>query len=230
MNREVIRSALRRQRIETPSWGYGNSGTRFKTFAWPGAARTVFEKIDDAAYVHRLTGVAPTVALHIPWDKVDDWDGLRRYAEERGVGIGAINPNVFQDGDYRLGSICNPDARVRRKAIDHMLACTEIMEATGSGLLSVWLADGTNYAGQDDLYRRKADLEAGLREVEASLPDGGRMLIEYKFFEPGFYHTDLADWGAAYVMARSSGSVHRCSSTPATMPRAPTSRTSWRSC
>ena len=205
MNEGAVRAALARQHIETPSWGYGNSGTRFKTFPWPGAARTVYEKIDDAAYVHRLTGVAPTVALHIPWDKVDDWGALRRYAEERGVGLGAINPNVFQNDAYRLGSITHPDARVRRKAIDHMLACTDIMKATGSDLLSVWLADGTNYAGQDDLYRRKADLEAGLREVEASLPGGGRMLIEYKFFEPGFYHTDLADWGAAYATALKLG-------------------------
>lgn len=202
---DAAREALKRQAIETPSWGYGNSGTRFKTFSWPGAARTVLEKIDDAAYVHSLTGVAPSVALHIPWDKVDDWAALRSYAEQRGVSIGAINPNVFQDDDYRLGSVCHPDPRVRRKAIDHMLACTDVMKATGSDLLSVWLADGSNYAGQDDLYRRKSDLEAGLREVEAGLPDGARMLVEYKFFEPGFYHTDLADWGAAYVMAQKLG-------------------------
>ncbi len=205
MKEDAVRSALARQRIETPSWGYGNSGTRFKTFAWPGAARTVFEKIDDAAYVHRLTGVAPTVALHIPWDRVDDWAELARYATGRGVQIGAINPNVFQDDDYRLGSLCHPEARVRRKAIDHMLACTEVMAATGSRCLSVWLADGTNYAGQDDLYRRKDALEEGLREVEAALPDGGRMLLEYKFFEPGFYHTDLADWGASFLMASKLG-------------------------
>ncbi len=202
---EAARAALRRQAIETPSWGYGNSGTRFKTFPWPGAARTVYEKIDDAAYVHRLTGVAPSVALHIPWDRVDDWRALRRYAEERGVAIGAINPNVFQDDDYRLGSLCHPDARVRRKAVDHLLECTEIMAATGSDVLSVWLADGTNYAGQDDLVRRKEVLEEGLREVAEALPEGGRMLLEYKFFEPAFYHTDLADWGMAYAMTLKLG-------------------------
>lgn len=191
--------------IETPSWGYGNSGTRFKTFAWPGAARTVFEKIDDAAYVHRLTGAAPSVALHIPWDATDDWQALREYAESRGVRIGAINPNVFQDDAYRLGSLCNPDPAVRRKAIDHLLRCTGIMRRSGSRHLSVWLADGTNYAGQDDLYRRMRDLEVGLREASESLPDGATMLLEYKFFEPGFYHTDLPDWGTAYAMVLKLG-------------------------
>lgn len=197
--------ALSNLAIETPSWGYGNSGTRFKTFAWPGAARTVFEKIDDAAYVHRLTGAAPSVALHIPWDATDDWPALGEYAESRGIRIGAINPNVFQDDVYRLGSVCNPDPAVRRKAIDHLLRCTDIMRRTGSRHLSVWLADGTNYAGQDDLYRRMQDLEVGLREATESLPDGATLLLEYKFFEPGFYHTDLPDWGTAYAMALKLG-------------------------
>lgn len=201
----ALLDAVASLKIETPSWGYGNSGTRFKTFAWPGAARTVFERIEDAAYVHRLTGAAPAVALHIPWDATDDWAALQAFAEERGVRLGAINPNVFQDDVYRLGSICNPDPTVRRRAIDHMLRCTEIMRRTGSEHLSVWLADGTNYAGQDDLYRRKRDLEAGLREVTDSLPEGGKLLLEYKFFEPGFYHTDLPDWGTAYALALKLG-------------------------
>lgn len=201
----ALLDAVASLKIETPSWGYGNSGTRFKTFAWPGAARTVFEKIEDAAYVHRLTGTAPAVALHIPWDATDDWAALQAFAEELGVRLGAINPNVFQDDVYRLGSICNPDPTVRRRAIDHMLRCTDIMRQTGSQHLSVWLADGTNYAGQDDLYRRKRDLEAGLREVTDSLPEGGKLLLEYKFFEPGFYHTDLPDWGTAYALALKLG-------------------------
>lgn len=191
--------------IETPSWGYGNSGTRFKTFAWPGAARTVFEKIDDAAYVHRLTGAAPSVALHIPWDATSDWGALRRYAEERGVSLGAINPNLFQDDSYRLGSICHPDPAVRRRAVDHLLRCTEIMHETGSDLLSVWLADGTNYAGQDDVYRRQEHLFEGLAEAVRGLPAGGRLLLEYKFFEPAFYHTDVPDWGTAYALALELG-------------------------
>jgi len=200
-----VKAKLAAQAIETPSWGYGNSGTRFKVFPWPGAPRTVYEKLDDAAYVHRLTGAAPTVALHIPWDRVDDWPALGQYAHERGVGIGAINPNVFQDESYQLGSVCHPRAAVRERAVAHMVDCCAVMQATGSGLLSVWLADGTNYAGQDSMSDRKARLERALAEVYAHLPDGARMLIEYKFFEPGFYHTDLADWGIAYATALKLG-------------------------
>lgn len=201
---EILRK-LQAQHIETPSWGYGNSGTRFKTFPWPGAARNVREKIADAAYVHRLTGVAPSVALHIPWDQTADWKALREYAEELGISLGAINPNLFQSNDYRLGSICNPSQGVRRKAVDHMLECCSIMEETGSVLLSLWIADGTNYAGQDDIRRRKRHLEQGLREVYDHLPPGTRMLIEYKFFEPAFYHTDLPDWGTSYAMCLKLG-------------------------
>jgi L-rhamnose isomerase/sugar isomerase len=199
INVDAVKEKLKKQHIETPSWGYGNSGTRFKTFAWPGAANTVREKLADAAYVHRLTGIAPSVALHIPWDKTDDWTALRQYAEEKGVAIGAINPNLFQGDEYKLGSICSPDAAAREDAIAHMVECCEIMEQTGSDILSVWLADGTNYAGQDDIRKRKGYLEAGLKETYEYLPPGSRMLVEYKFFEPGFYHTDLADWGTAYA-------------------------------
>ena len=201
----AVKEKLQAQAIETPSWGYGNSGTRFKVFPWPGAARNVYEKLDDAAYIHRLTGAAPTVALHIPWDRVDDWPALGQYAAERGIGIGAINPNVFQDETYKLGSICHPSAEVRERAVAHMIECCGIMAATGSDLLSVWLADGTNYAGQDSMGGRKARLEAALAEVYSHLPAGGRMLLEYKFFEPGFYHTDLADWGIAYATALKLG-------------------------
>jgi L-rhamnose isomerase/sugar isomerase len=200
-----IKNRLKTQHIETPSWGYGNSGTRFKTFAWPGAARTVFEKIADAAYVHKLTGVAPSVALHIPWDKTSDWNALKQYAGEKGVRIGAINPNVFQDDQYKLGSLCHPDSAVRENAISHMIECCAIMKRTGSHTLSIWLADGTNYAGQDDLAKRKEHLESGLSRIYGYLPADSRMLIEYKFFEPAFYHTDLADWGMAYAMALKCG-------------------------
>jgi L-rhamnose isomerase / sugar isomerase len=191
--------------IETPSWGYGDSGTRFKTFPWRGAARTVWEKVDDAAHVHALTGAAPSVALHVPWDRVDDYAALRAHAEARGVRLGAINPNLFQDDDYRLGSICNPDPAVRAKAHAHVRACADVMRATGSNLLSLWLADGTNYAGQDDLAARIERLEEGLRVAYEALPDDGLLLIEYKMFEPAFYHTDLPDWGTAYAMARRTG-------------------------
>ena len=198
---EAVKSRLKSQRIETPSWGYGNSGTRFGVFAQPGAARNARERLEDAAAVHRFTGIAPTVALHIPWDKTDDWLGLKQYAAEVGVGIGAINPNVFQGQEYKFGSICNHDPSVRRLAVDHMLECVEIMQITGSTLLSLWFADGTNFPGQGNFRKRKRWMYECLREVYDALNDDVRMLIEYKFFEPAFYHTDLADWGNAYVMA-----------------------------
>ena len=203
---EAVKDKLKTQHIETPSWGYGNSGTRFKTFAWPGAANTVYEKLADAAYIHSLTGIAPSVALHIPWDKTDDWSALKQYAAEKGVSIGAINPNLFQEDQYKLGSICSPNAAAREDAIAHMVECCEIMKETGSDILSVWLADGTNYAGQDDIRKRKHFLEEGLGTAYRYLPSGSRMLVEYKFFEPGFYHTDLSDWGTAYATCLKLGS------------------------
>lgn len=204
-SRSEIADLLSRQSIETPSWGYGNSGTRFKTFAWPGAANDVWQKIDDAAHVHALTGAAHGVAIHIPWDRVPDYRALAAYAEERGVRIGAVNPNVFQDDAFKLGSLCNPEPSVRQRALDRMRESCEIMAQTGSRDLSIWLADGTNYAGQDDLAARKERLEEGLARTYEMLPDGARMLIEYKFFEPAFYHTDLADWGTAYAMSLKCG-------------------------
>lgn len=199
MNTQALFDALGQQRIETPSWGYGNSGTRFKTFAAPGAARDVYEKIEDAAEVHRLTGIAPSVALHIPWDEVEDYAELRRFAEAHGVSLGAINPNVFQDDPYKFGSIAHPDSNVRERALAHLLDCVEIMRQTGSHDLSLWFADGTNYAGQDDLRARKRRVREALQRVHDALPDGTRMLVEYKLFEPAFYATDLFDWGAAYA-------------------------------
>ena len=202
---DALRSRLRRLEIETPSWAYGNSGTRFHVYPWPGAARDVRERIADAGLVHRLTGCCPTVALHIPWDRVDDWAELASYAESQGVRIGAINPNVFGDDAYRLGSLCNPDASVRRRALDHCLECIEIAGEVGSTVLSLWLADGTNYPGQDSLRGRYARLTASLEELYAALPDGLRLLVEYKFFEPGFYSTDLPDWGTAALICRRLG-------------------------
>ncbi|GAA2484823.1 L-rhamnose isomerase [Streptomyces gobitricini] len=195
----AVKAALKAQAVETPSWAYGNSGTRFKVFARPGVPRTPWEKLDDAAKVHEYTGAAPTVALHIPWDRVDDYAALAAYAEERGLRLGTINSNTFQDDDYRLGSVCHPDARVRRKAVDHLLACVDIMEATGSRDLKLWFADGTNYPGQDDVRERQDRLSDALREVYDRLGDGRRMLLEYKFFEPAFYTTDVPDWGTAYA-------------------------------
>jgi L-rhamnose isomerase/sugar isomerase len=202
---EVIEE-VKKLKIETPSWGYGDSGTRFKTFSWPGAARNIWEKIDDAALVNELTGAAPRVALHIPWDIVDDFAELRGYAGERGLKIGAINPNVFQDEEYRIGSVCNPDPAIRRRAIDHMLQCAEICGETGADILSLWFADGSNYFGQDDLVRRKHNMIESLGEVYEALPRGVRMLIEYKFYEPAFYHTDIPDWGTSHLLAQKLGS------------------------
>ncbi|MFI0508862.1 L-rhamnose isomerase/sugar isomerase [Streptomyces canus] len=195
----AVKAALKTQAVETPSWAYGNSGTRFKVFAQQGVPRTPQEKLEDAAQVHAFTGVAPTVALHIPWDKVEDYAALAKFAEERGVRLGAINSNTFQDDDYKLGSICHPDASVRRKALDHLLECVDIMDATGSQDLKLWFADGTNYPGQDDLRARQDRLAEGLSEVYDRLGDGQRMLLEYKFFEPAFYSTDVPDWGTAYA-------------------------------
>jgi L-rhamnose isomerase / sugar isomerase len=194
-----VKAALRAQRIETPSWAYGNSGTRFKVFTQPGVPRTPFEKVDDAAQVHAFTGVAPTVALHIPWDAVDDYRALADHAAERGVALGAINSNVFQDDDYKLGSVTNPDARVRRKATDHLLDCVSIMDKTGSRDLKLWFSDGLNYPGQDNLARRQDRLAEALREVYDRLGDDQRMLVEYKLFEPAFYATDIPDWGTAFA-------------------------------
>jgi L-rhamnose isomerase / sugar isomerase len=205
MHREDVLGALRRLEIETPSWGYGNSGTRFHVYPWPGAARTVWERIADAALVHELTGCCPSVAIHVPWDRVDDWSELRRYAEERGLRIGAVNPNLFGDDAYRLGSLCHPDASVRRRALDHCLECINIAEQVGSSLISLWLADGTNYPGQDDLRGRYGRLGAALEEIYAALPEGMRLLVEYKFFEPAFYSTDLPDWGTAALVCRRLG-------------------------
>ncbi|MFN8376682.1 MAG: L-rhamnose isomerase [Anaerolineae bacterium] len=205
INVDDVKAKLKRQHIETPSWGYGNSGTRFKVFAWEGAARNIHEKLADAGYIHKLTGIAPSVAIHIPWDKVDDWQGLAQYAKQQGVTIGAVNPNVFQDEQYKLGSITHPNPSVRENAVAHMVECCEIMTKTGSTLLSLWFADGTNYAGQDSIVARKHRMEDALKETYKHMPSSGRMLIEYKFFEPAFYHTDLSDWGTAYATALKVG-------------------------
>jgi len=194
-----VKAALRAQRIETPSWAYGNSGTRFKVYAQEGVPRNAYEKVDDAATVHRFTGVAPTVALHIPWDRVDDYGDLAKHAKEQGVGLGAINPNVFQEDDYRLGSVCNPDESVRRKALDHLLECVDIMDVTGSADLSLWFADGTNYPGQDSIRERQERLSSALHAVYERLGDNQRMLVEYKLFEPAFYTMDVPDWGTSYA-------------------------------
>lgn len=195
-----VEERLRNQSIETPSWGYGDSGTRFGVFSRAGVPRDPFEKLEDAAEVHKHTGASPTVAIHIPWDRVDDYGGLREHAKSLGLRIGAVNPNLFQEEEYRLGSVCNPDAAVRRKATDHLIECVEIGPEVGSDVLSLWFADGTNYPGQDSFIERRHRMLECLSEAYEAMPEGMRMLLEYKPFEPAFYHTDLADWGAALTM------------------------------
>ncbi|SDS55401.1 L-rhamnose isomerase [Jiangella sp. DSM 45060] len=202
---EHIVDRLSRQHIETQSWGYVSTGTRFKVYDTPGTARDVREKIDDAALVHRLTGVAPTVALHIPWDRVDDYAELARYAQDQGVRIGSISPNLFQDDAYRLGSLTNEDATVRKQAVAHVRECAAILREVGSDRLSMWVADGTNYPGQGNFRRRRRHLEDGLREAYEALPEQAEMILEYKFFEPAFYHTDIADWGQSLTLCETLG-------------------------
>jgi L-rhamnose isomerase / sugar isomerase len=201
-----VQEALRRQQIELPSWALGNSGTRFKVFPQPGVPRDPFEKIDDAAQVHRFTGVAPSVALHIPWDRVDDYGVLAVHAAEQGVRLGTINANVFQDNDYMLGSVTNPDARVRKKALAHLFECIDVMDVTGSRDLKLWFSDGTNYPGQDSIVARQDRMAEALATVYERLGPSQRLILEYKLFEPAFYTTDVPDWGTAYAHCIQLGS------------------------
>lgn len=196
---------LDKQQIELPSWAFGNSGTRFRVFGTPGTPRNPFEKISDAAQVHHYTGLAPTVALHIPWDRVDSYPSLRRHAEDNGIRIGTINSNTFQDNDYKFGSITHSDPRIRQKAIDHHFECIDIMNETGSRDLKIWLADGTNYPGQDSLRDRQDRLAESLATIYDRLEPNQRLVLEYKFFEPAFYHTDVPDWGTSYIQTAALG-------------------------
>ncbi|WJX98653.1 L-rhamnose isomerase [Curtobacterium sp. 458] len=200
-----IGDQLARQQIELPSWAFGNSGTRFKVFSTPGTPRDPYEKIADAAQVHRYTGLAPTVALHIPWDLVDDFADLKRHAEEHGVRLGTINSNTFQDDDYKFGALTHTDASVRQKAIDHHFRCIDGMDATGSRDLKIWLAEGSNYPGQADMRERQDRLHESLSTIYDRLGDDQRLVLEYKFFEPAFYHTDVPDWGTSYVQTAALG-------------------------
>jgi L-rhamnose isomerase / sugar isomerase len=200
-----IGSQLAEQAIELPSWAFGNSGTRFKVFSQAGVPRNAFEKVADAAQVHRYTGLAPSVALHIPWDQVDSYAALRQHAEDQGIRLGTINSNTFQDEDYKLGSVTHSNPKIRQKAIDHHFACIDIMHQTGSRDLKIWLADGTNYPGQDDVRARQDRLADSLRKIYARIGPTQRLVLEYKFFEPAFYHTDVPDWGTAYAQVAALG-------------------------
>ena len=201
----AITDQLARQAIELPSWAFGNSGTRFKVFGTPGTPRDPREKIADAAQVHAFTGLAPTVALHIPWDKVDDYAELAGYATDLGVALGTVNSNTFQDEAYKFGSLTHADAAVRQRAVEHHLECIDIMDATGSRDLKIWLADGSNYPGQADLRGRQERLADSLGRIYDRLGPDQRLVLEYKFFEPAFYHTDVPDWGTSYAQVVALG-------------------------
>jgi L-rhamnose isomerase/sugar isomerase len=200
-----ILTQLEGQGIELPSWAFGNSGTRFRVWTTEGTPRDPREKIADAAQVNKHTALAPSVALHIPWDKVDDYAALRAYAEDLGVALGTINSNTFQDEDYKFGALTHHDDRIRQKAIDHHLECIDIMDATGSRDLKIWLAEGSNYPGQMDMRARQDRLNDSLQKIYARLGDDQRLVLEYKFFEPSFYHTDVPDWGTSYAQVATLG-------------------------
>ena len=205
INKQDLFAKLNDQAIELPSWAFGNSGTRFRVFGSAGVPRNPFEKIADAAQVHKYSGIAPKVALHYPWDKVDSFAELRKHANDLGLELGTINSNTFQDEDYKLGSLSHNDPKVRQKAIDHHFECIDVMNQTGSADLKIWLADGSNYPGQDDMRRRQDNLHESLQKIYARIGDNQRLVLEYKFFEPAFYHTDVPDWGTSYAQVSALG-------------------------
>jgi L-rhamnose isomerase/sugar isomerase len=202
---DQITSRLGEQTIELPSWAFGNSGTRFKVFSTPGTPRTPEEKIADAAQVNTFTALSPTVALHIPWDRVDDYAALGAFAKDHGVALGTVNSNTFQDDDYKFGSLTHIDPKIRQKAIDHHFECIDIMTEIGSRDLKIWLADGSNYPGQQDIRGRQDRLADSLAKIYARIGAEQRLVLEYKFFEPAFYHTDVPDWGTSYVQVAALG-------------------------
>jgi L-rhamnose isomerase/sugar isomerase len=207
MGREQLFPLLDGFKIETPSWGYADTGTRFGKFLQPAAACTIGEKLQDAGVVHNYTGCCPTVAVHVLWDFSMGVDATEtaRIAQKNGVRIGAVNPNLFQDQVYKFGSVCSPNERAQQHAHRHVIDSINIARAVGSNLLSLWFGDGTNYPGQDDITTRKHRMHGALRQWHDAMPAGMTMLVEYKPFEPAFYHSDVADWGMAYVFARDAG-------------------------
>ena len=202
---EPSRRLLAGQTLELASWAFGNAGTRFKVYSTPGTPRTPYEKVEDAAQVQRFTGITPRLSLHIPWDETEDFADLAAFARDRGVQLGNVNSNVFQDDEYKFGSLCNSDPAVRRKAIDAHKHCIEIMDQIGSDTLKIWLGDGTNYPGQDSIAARQDRLHESLEEIYGALGAEQKLLLEYKFFEPAFYHTDVPDWGTALLQVQALG-------------------------
>lgn len=207
MNQDALFAKLDAFQIETPSWGYADTGTRFGKFLQPAAASTIEEKLQDAGTVHQFTGCCPTVAVHVLWDFKEGVDPAQTMAEadRNGVRIGSINPNLFQDQVFKYGSAASPSCDARTHADEHVRQCIEIGKAVGSNLLSLWFADGTNYPGQDDLISRKRLMHEALKRWHDEMPEEMEMLVEYKPFEPAFYHTDIADWGMAYTFSKFAG-------------------------
>jgi len=206
--RDKVFRALDAFHIEIPSWGFANTGTRFGKFQQAAAATTIEEKFADAAEVNRLTGITPTLALHVLWDLpngVADAAGIQALEKKTGIRAGSINPNLFQEQEYKFGSICNPSAEIRQKAVRHLLDSVEIGKALGAAEVSLWVADGSNYPGSQSIRRRIGWMKEALQAAHAALAPGQTMLVEYKPFEPAFYHTDIADWGMALDLARSAG-------------------------
>jgi len=207
MDRDKLFSLLDNFKIETPSWGFSDTGTRFGKFLQPAAASTIEEKLQDAGAVHQYTACCPTVAVHVLWDFTVgvSADETAKLAAKYGVKIGAINPNFFQDQVYKFGSVCSANEVARQHAHRHMMDSTAIAKAVGSNTLALWFADGTNYPGQDDIVTRKRRMSGALRQWHDALGDNMTMLVEYKPFEPAFYHTDVADWGMSYLYAKQAG-------------------------
>lgn len=204
---EDVRTALRQQVIELPSWAVGNSGTRYGVFREDGAARHIWDKIDDCAEIQRVVGVCPVMASHVLWDVTDDgrYGPVRDYAAERGLAIGAVHPNTFMGQQFRLGSVCSPEEEVRTSTVDHFIDCVRITREMGSKVIGIWLADGTNYPGQDHLRTRKQRLFDGLKALYDAMDSDMTLAVEYKYFEPGFYTTDLMDWGMSFMMCSHLG-------------------------
>ncbi len=204
---EEVKAKLKAQVIELPSWAVGNSGTRYGVFREDGAARHIWDKIEDCAEIQRVVGICPVMASHVLWDVTDDgrYEPVRDYAAERGLGIGAVHPNTFMGQQFRLGSICSPDEHVRQSTIDHLVDCVRITREMGSKVIGMWLADGTNYPGQDHLRTRKQRLFEGFKALYDAMDDDMILAIEYKYFEPGFYSTDLMDWGMSLLLCNRLG-------------------------
>ncbi len=203
----AIKEHLKNQVIELPSWAVGNSGTRYGTFRDPGAALTIWDKIDDCAEIQRRVGICPKMASHVLWDVTDDgkYTPVKEYAESKGMSIGTVHPNTFMGQQFRFGSVCNPFEEVRRSTLDHFRDCVRITREMGSKSIGIWLADGTNYPGQDNLFERKHRLEEGLEDLYFAMDPDMTMFVEYKPFEPAFYTTDIMDWGMSLLVCNKLG-------------------------